>query len=157
MTRSPTPRSALASTRALAAQLIDECLNPPAPGALRAYADAEHVLATFTGFSQAFPDARLDVEWIVADADCVAIGGRISATHGGPWRSVTATGRRVVFAMTLMLELDGGKVTDVRTVVDTLAVAEQIGAVEALGPPACRLVPHGAPQSRSTNDPEGTT
>lgn len=131
--------------------------QPARSGHARAYTDSEHVLARFHAFSRAFPDARLDVEWIAADADSVVIGGHISATHGGPWRNVAATRRRVVFATTLRLELHGDKVTDLRTVMDTLAVAEQIGAVQALGPPACRLVPHRAPQSLSPNDQEGTT
>lgn len=156
MTRSPA--TALASNRRLATNLIDDCLDPPAPDALWTYTDNQHVLAVFAAFAQAFPDARMDVEWIAAAPDRVAMGGRISATHAGPWRNVAGSGRPVVFATTLMVELDGDRVVDLRTVTDSLAVAEQIGAVPTLGPPACKLpVPHGAPEKRFINDEEGPT
>lgn len=136
MTTSPTPE--MAANRRLATNFIDECLDPPVPEALRAFTSNERVNTVFAAFAQAFPDARLDVDWIAADADRVAIGGHIRATHAGPWRDVPSTGRPVLFATTLMVEFNGDQVVDLRTVTDTLAVAEQIGAVPPLGSPACR-------------------
>jgi hypothetical protein len=65
------------------------------------------------------------------EKDRIAIGFRITATHTGDIPELPASGGAIDVEGTAFLTLSGGKVTEVRTVFDTLGLAVQTGAVEA--------------------------
>jgi predicted ester cyclase len=122
----------------LATRLVASCFDPPRPDAFAGFCSDERACYLFTTIAEAFPDARFQVTWVVADSGRVAIGGRLDGTHLGPWRGVPATGRRFDIAGVVLLEVVGGTVVAMRTVTDSLAMAEQLAAVQPLEPPACR-------------------
>jgi predicted ester cyclase len=83
----------------------------------------------------AFPDIHVDAEWTVADAQKAVAWGHITATHGGEWRGIEATGRAVDVRGIIALDVDDhGHVTDFWLVNDWLGIALQLGAT--LSPPA---------------------
>ena len=61
----------------------------------------------------------------------IAIEFRITATHTGDIPDLPASGGAIDVEGTAFLTLSGGKVTEVRTVFDTLALAVQTGAAKA--------------------------
>ena len=61
----------------------------------------------------------------------IAIEFRITGTHTGDTPELPASGGTIDVKGTAFLALSGGKITEVQTVFDTLALAVQTGAVEA--------------------------
>ncbi len=123
----------------LAGDLVAACFDPPRPDEFARFCIDERGRFMFASFAAAFPDARLHVDWTVAAADRVVIGGRMAATHAGRWRGIEATGNHVGVATVASLGIAAGHVVDLSVVSDSLSIAEQIGAVEPVAPPACRL------------------
>lgn len=135
-----TARTATDPTHAeLATELVQACFDPPRPDAFAQYCTDGQARFIFKSFATAFPDARFEIEWVVADDGRAVVGGRIRGTHLGIWRDVPHTGRRIDVATTLFLALADGNVVAVRSLTDSLALAEQIGAVRPLGPRACQV------------------
>jgi hypothetical protein len=122
----------------LATRLVASCFDPPRPDAFARFCSDERARYLFSATAAAFPDARFQITWVVADSGRVAIGGRLDGTHRGAWRGVPATGRRFDIAGVVLLDVVDGVVVAMRSVTDSLALAEQLGAVEPLEPPACR-------------------
>lgn len=77
------------------------------------------------------PDVRMELSQEIREKDRIAIEFRITATHTGDTPELPASGGAIDVEGTAFLTLSGGKVTEVRTVFDTLALAVQTGAVEA--------------------------
>ena len=77
------------------------------------------------------PDVRMELSQEIREKDRIAIEFRITATHSGDIPELPASGGAIDVEGTAFLTLSGGKVTEVRTVFDTLALAVQTGAVEA--------------------------
>lgn len=123
----------------LATALLERCWNPPRPDEFASFTSDAKSQLMFRSLATAFPDARLSVTWIVADDRRAVVGARMRGTHQGPWRDVPATGRAVDVAVTVMLAFDDGVVVDTAAVTDSLALAEQLGAVAPLGPRACEV------------------
>lgn len=137
-------------TSALLDRLLRDCIEAPAPGAIEAYTDDARMLMMYAAVVEAFPDARFSTHWRVVDGRRGVVGGVLTGTHRGTWRGVAATGRAIEVLATMMFEFADGRLVDLNVVTDSLAVAEQMGAVEPLGPKACQL-PSSPP------DPQGVT
>lgn len=136
-------------------QIMTECFGRVSPHAIDRFSDSPRVRGIYAAVVSAFPDASFEPLWCVADADRAAVGGTITGTHQGMWHDVPATGREIQVLGTLMLELCDGGVLDLMVVTDSLAIAEQIGAVEPLGAKACAALPSYDPPSRAGRTPCG--
>ncbi len=133
------------TTSALVESILTDCFAPMAPHSIDRYTDSPRVRGIYAAAIESFPDASFTPLWSVADDRRVAIGGLTRATHLGAWRDVPATGHAIEVLTTMMLELSGGGIVDLMVVTDSLAIAEQIGAVDPLGPKSCaRLPAYGA-------------
>lgn len=132
-TQDTTPTAAEAPTETL----VRECFVRPTPHAMDSHSDSPKVRTMYAETMAAFPDATMRPLWRVLDEDRLVLGGVVTATHRGPWRDVPATGRRIQVLTTIMLELSDGRVVDMMVVTDSLALAEQLGVVEPLGPKVC--------------------
>lgn len=131
----------MTSSPDLARQILADCFSPITPRAIDRYSDSPRVRGIYAAVVESFPDASITPMWSVADDERVAIGGLVRGTHLGPWREVPATGRSIEVLATLMLELSDGGIVDLMVITDSLAMAEQLGLVESLGPKACTLLP----------------
>lgn len=130
-------------TRYAVAEVVDElvcdCFDPVSPGSMDRYTEDQRVRAMYGSIVEAFPDARFSSLWRVVEGRRAALGGVVAGTHLGPWRDVAATGRRIEVLATLMVEVVDGTVADLMVVPDTLAMAEQLGLLDPLGPKACEV------------------
>ena len=77
------------------------------------------------------PDLRMELSQEIGDKHRIAIEFRITGTHTGDAPELPASGGAIDVEGTAFLTLSGGKVTEVRTVFDSLALAVQTGAAEA--------------------------
>jgi steroid delta-isomerase-like uncharacterized protein len=90
------------------------------------------VKAFFNGFWQAFPDAKLRGDDIVAgEGDRVAIRYTIEGTHQGAFAGVAPTGKKVTVTGQTIVRFADGKVAERWNAVDMLGLLQQLGAVNA--------------------------
>jgi len=150
MNNSSKTRPAPATSVKMIDRLLADCFQPVSPRSIDRYSDSPRVRGLYAAFVEAFPDATFTPLWSVADGDRVAVGGVTRAIHGGTWRDVPATGRSIEVLSTVMFETSDGGVVDLMVVTDSLAIAEQLGAVEPLGSKACELLPAGTVRAART-------
>lgn len=78
-----------------------------------------------------FPDARMDIEDMIAEADKVAAYITSSGTHEGEFVGIAPTGRRFSVKHVHWFRLAGGKVVEQWSVRDDLGQMQQLGAIPA--------------------------
>lgn len=103
--------------------------------ALHGYAGVEHGIASVRQFYeawwQAFPGSQLVLEDAVVSDDRVACRFQIAGTHGGPFQGIPASGRPISVAGFTILRFKGGACVERWSLVDSLGLLAQIGALEA--------------------------
>ena len=92
---------------------------PPGP-------EGQKVIAL--AFRSAFPDFRLEVDFMVADESYVVARWAIHGTHRGAWGGVEATGRPVSFFGVNIFRFDQDKVVELWNHRDDLGLMQQMGA-----------------------------
>ena len=85
------------------------------------------------GFQAAFPDIHWVIEEQIAADDKVVTRFEWTATHGGDFFGVPATGRPVKTWGIVIDRLENGKIKDTRIIMDTLGIMIQLGAVPMPG------------------------
>ncbi len=93
--------------------------------------DLEGVKQFYSGLWNAFPDLRMTIEDMVAEADRVAWRLTVNGTHESEFRGVPATGTEVTFAAQYIFRFRNGKIVERWTNLDRLGVMIQLGAVPA--------------------------
>lgn len=83
--------------------------------------------------SPSFPDEVLTIEDIVADGDKVAVRTTNSGTHKGQVGNVAPTGNKVKFSEFVIFHLKNGRITEDWSLIDRLAMFQQIGALPPTG------------------------
>jgi predicted ester cyclase len=91
------------------------------------------IRAFYQGFWAAFPGSQLRLEDTVAAADKVAVRATLSATHGGPFMGLPATGRAVTLPTLTILRYAGGRCVERWSQADFLGLLQQLGAFPAPG------------------------
>ena len=76
-------------------------------------------------------DLRMELSQEIREKQRIAIGFRITGTHTGDIPGLPASGGAIDVEGTAFLTLSGGKITEVWTVFDALALAVQTGAAES--------------------------
>lgn len=78
------------------------------------------------------PDARIEVEDVVAEGDRVAVRWTLSGTHEGETRlGVAPTGKHISISGTTIMRFEDGKVAEDWSVCDLLGMMQQLGAMPA--------------------------
>lgn len=85
--------------------------------------------AWFTGFREAFPDARFTVEDMVADGDRVAARLTMRGTHQGDLNGIPPTGREVVVTGMSIERVVDGRIVEGWNVNDALGMLGQLGVL----------------------------
>ena len=80
-------------------------------------------------FRQAFPDGRMTIEDMIAEADRVATRKTFRGTHQGELMGVPPTGKAVAVGLMDITRLVDGKVVESWHVGDDLGLLQQIGAL----------------------------
>jgi C-1 hydroxylase len=89
----------------------------------------DDVLGLMSGFMEAFPDLRFDVEAVVADADLVSARMMVRATHQEEFAGFPATGKEVQVRVMGMIRVADGRIVEHWNVMDELALMQQLGLV----------------------------
>ncbi len=104
--------------------------HAPAPGQSPGRRGLHEVMDAFTA---AFPDLRMELHAVLAEADPAAPGEGVAvdswtlrATHTGPFLGLAPTGRPVVFRGTDVLRVSGGVIQEVWHVEDLAAALRQL-------------------------------
>ncbi|MBP7937936.1 MAG: ester cyclase [Phycisphaerae bacterium] len=79
----------------------------------------------------AFPDWRVEVLELVAQAELVAVRWRGTVTHGGPFHGIPPTGRRVHVSGMNMYRVSEGRVAEEWEQMDSLGMLRQLGVLPA--------------------------
>ena len=77
----------------------------------------------------AFPGYTLSVEQMIAEDDLVAVIGRASGTHKGPFMGMPPTGKSWDVPLHITYRIEEGKIVDHWMVLDTAAFMQQLGMI----------------------------
>jgi predicted ester cyclase len=72
------------------------------------------------------PDLHFDVEFLIANAHCIGSRLRFDCSPRGEFLGLPINGRRIVFAENVFYEIRDGKIADVWSVIDKVAVETQL-------------------------------
>jgi predicted ester cyclase len=93
--------------------------GPTGPKAFRNY---------YLAFRSAVPDARYEVDDLIAEGDRVVVRWRMLGTHKGAFRSIAPTGRPIVLKGIAIYRVEGGKLMERWVVSDLYGALEEIQA-----------------------------
>ncbi len=83
-------------------------------------------------YLRAFPDLRLEVEEVVAEANCVVMAWILSGTHRGRLMNIPATGRPVRVKGVSIMTVADGRITRTRRVWDLAGLLRAFGLLPEL-------------------------
>ena len=89
----------------------------------------DDLLAYGRSFLAGFPDARITVDEMVAEADIVAVRGKCSGTHRGEFEGLPPTGKSMQIQFQSMVRIVNGKIVELWEVDDMLSMMQQLGAL----------------------------
>ena len=95
-------------------------------------AERDGIRRAFAGFTEAFPDARITPEELIAEGDKVVLRWVFRGTHRGAFRGIPPTGRAVEWPGVDIYTVAAGQLTELVRAADTLALLQQLG----VAPPA---------------------
>jgi steroid delta-isomerase-like uncharacterized protein len=107
----------------------DELIAPGATISVndREVMDIDTLKATARAWREAFPDWRSPCDELVAEGDRVTEHWTGRGTHRGEYRGIPATGRQVIMRGAAFYRIVGGKIVELRTQSDRMALIEQLG------------------------------
>ena len=79
----------------------------------------------------AFPDLRVETEWMIGEGDLVVQRSLMTGTHRGAWFGVAPTGKQAEWAAVEVYRIDGGKLAEQWLSEDWTIVLQQLGALPA--------------------------
>ena len=79
------------------------------------------------GYEAAFPRYVLDVEDLIAEADKVVLRFTFSATYGGGFMNIRATGQQVAVPGIIIYRIADGKIVEHWMLVDSAVLMQQLG------------------------------
>jgi steroid delta-isomerase-like uncharacterized protein len=80
----------------------------------------------FAMFRDAFPDAAVTIDELVADGDRVAVATTLTGTHQGDLMGIEPTGRTVAVTGIDIVRIEGGKIVEHRGLTDIVGLMRQL-------------------------------
>jgi len=80
----------------------------------------------FAMFRDAFPDAQVSIDELVADEDRVAVATTLTGTHEGELLGIAPTGRRVSVTGIDLVRVRDGQIVEHRGLTDTVGLMRQL-------------------------------
>ncbi len=80
------------------------------------------------------PDARITLEHMFAEKDCVAVLYRVEGTHTGPWGGIPATGKRFSARGQVIFRLQDAKIAEEWGMPDMAALMRSLGVLPPASP-----------------------
>ncbi len=107
----------------LAPDIVD---HNPVPGQAPGLRGVKEALEMF---HTAFPDMRITVDSLIAEADKVVDQITLSGTHTGPLMGIPPTGKRATITASNIWRISNGKCTEIWHIEDMLRLMQQLGVV----------------------------
>ena len=107
--------------------LVDHTPQPGAPPTLDGFK------ATIAGYTGAFPDLEIGDLEVIAEGDTVATRWTAKGTHQGDMPGIPATGKQIQVGGMNFYTLRDGRITEVWTQYDGIAMLQQLGVMPAAG------------------------
>jgi steroid delta-isomerase-like uncharacterized protein len=82
----------------------------------------------YTAIRSAVPDARYEVDDLIAEGDRVVVRWTMRGTHEGDFRGIAPTGRPIALKGIAIYRVDDGKLMERWVVSDLYGMLEEIGA-----------------------------
>jgi predicted ester cyclase len=83
----------------------------------------------YSAIRSALPDARYEVDDLIAEGDRVVVRWRLLGTHKGAFRGIAPTGRAITLKGIAIYRVEGGKLMERWVVSDLYGVLEESGAL----------------------------
>src|ERR1044072_1204550 len=80
----------------------------------------------YSAIRQALPDARYEVDDLIAEGDKVVVRWRLLGTHQGDFRGIAPSGRSIALKGIAIYRVEGGKLMERWVVSDLYGVLEEI-------------------------------
>jgi predicted ester cyclase len=96
--------------------------GPTGPKAFRDY---------YSALRSALPDARYEVDDLIAEDDRVVVRWRLLGTQTGAFRGIAPTGRPIVLKGIAIYRVSGGRLMERWVVSDVYGVLEELGALSS--------------------------
>lgn len=90
---------------------------------------------TYEAFYTAMPDVHAETLEMIAEGDLVVVRDRFTGTHTGDFAGYPPTGNKVDYTVIHIYRIADGKIVDDWTLLDSLTLMQQMGAVAPLAPP----------------------
>jgi steroid delta-isomerase-like uncharacterized protein len=119
-----------AADKFLAPDVVDHNPWPGFPATVQGFKDGTRAFLT------GFPDARIEIDEMLADGDRVIIRNRLVGTNSGPFMGMPATGKHVDVEGIDIVRIVDGRQTEHWGLFDAAAMLQQMGVMPA---------PEGAP------------
>jgi len=103
------------------------------PGTPKPLRREEMVQLLRMNYETAFPDGRVTIEDMIAEADKVVIRMTLKGTHKGDYQGIPATGKEVTHTAIVILRIAGGKIVEAWEECDELSFMQQLGAIPPIG------------------------
>jgi steroid delta-isomerase-like uncharacterized protein len=91
----------------------------------------DQFIALQKSFLTSFPDQRVTLRQLVAEADRVAALATYSATHAGPLGAFPATGKKVDAPFLALFRIEAGRLAELWAEWDNLAMLNTLGVLPA--------------------------
>ncbi len=116
--------------RDVVARYVSEVLGGARPESAQELLASAELERRTTRLRTAFPDLEIEMQVLLAEGDLVAthLAGR--GTHLGLYQGVPPTGRSWEARCTALYRVEDGRIAEAWITWDTLALMEQLGAVE---------------------------
>jgi steroid delta-isomerase-like uncharacterized protein len=88
----------------------------------------------FTGFRNAFPDLKIEVEQMVADEENVAIAYTVTGTQDGNFQGIPPTHKKIKVRGVQIARFEAGRIVERWGSSDELGILKQIGVVPSTSP-----------------------
>jgi steroid delta-isomerase-like uncharacterized protein len=109
----------------MAADVVDHSPTPEQSAGL------EGVKESMAQFRKGFPDARIQVEDLIAEGDFVADRTTTTGTHNGDFAGSAPTGKSFTITAIDMYRIQGEKIVEIWHIEDTLGMMRQLGLAPA--------------------------
>jgi steroid delta-isomerase-like uncharacterized protein len=120
----------VSENKALVSRYLDALSGKEKPAAVvdQYVSEADAVLKQhIAGYEAAFPRYAMNVEDLIAEADKVVVRFTFSATYGGGFMNIPATGQKVAVPGIIIYRIADGKIVEHWMLVDSAVLMQQLG------------------------------
>jgi predicted ester cyclase len=96
-------------------------------GGVERQTDGDDLAAIIHRWLEGFPDLRFEVADLLEQEDRVAVRARLSGTHHGTWRGLSATGKRIEYDVAMFFRWEDDRLVEVWEIDDTARRDRQLG------------------------------